>query len=168
MMLAIFSGTYATIVVIIPIVFIGGYVQTVLRPMALSLTIVLLASYIVSVTIIPILAPFILKKGGGENRFETALKRGSDRFVNSIRDMFTCMLGTALKYRFWFVAIAFLALVLTMKFVKPLVGQSVQPPMDTGIIKINFEAYANSSLAQSGEILARMEEIIKNRRVWWP
>ena len=61
-MLAIFSGTYATVVVLVPIIFIGGYVQTVLRPLSLSLTIALIASYVVSVTIIPILAPYILKK----------------------------------------------------------------------------------------------------------
>jgi multidrug efflux pump subunit AcrB len=162
-MLAIFSGTYATIVVIIPIVFIGGYVQTVLRPMALSLTIALVASYIVSVTIIPILAPFILKKNATENRFERFIKKGSDRFVNGIRDLFAGMLGTALRHRFWFVAVAFVVLMLTMKFAKPLVGQSVQPPMDTGIIKINFEADANSSLAQSNAILSRMEESIRKQ-----
>lgn len=162
-MLAIFSGTYATIVVIIPIVFIGGYVQTVLRPMALALTIALVASYIVSVTIIPILAPYILKKKATENRFERFIKKGSDRFVNSIRDLFAGMLGTALTHRFWFVLVAFAALVLTMKFAKPLVGQSVQPPMDTGIIKINFEADANSSLAQTGAILSRMEETIRKQ-----
>ena len=162
-MLAIFSGTYATIVVIIPIVFIGGYVQTVLRPMALSLTIALVASYIVSVTIIPILAPFILKKTAGENRFEAAIKRQSDRFVDGIRDLFTGLLGTALTHRFWFVAVAFVALVLTMNFVKPLVGQSIQLPMDTGIIKINFEADANSSLGQTNTILTRMEEAIKKQ-----
>ena len=162
-MLAIFSGTYATIVVIIPIVFIGGYVQTVLRPMALSLTIALIASYIVSVTIIPILAPFILKRNAGENRFEHAIKRQSDRFVNGIRDFFTNMLGIALNNRFWFVAVAFIVLVLTMNFAKPLVGQSIQPPMDTGIIKINFEADANSSLANTNAILTKMEEAIKKQ-----
>jgi multidrug efflux pump subunit AcrB len=162
-MLAIFSGTYATIVVIIPIVFIGGYVQTVLRPMALSLTIALIASYIVSVTIIPILAPFILKKGSAENRFERFIKRGSDLFVNGIRDFFSGMLATALKHRFWFVAAAFVILIITMNFVKPLVGQSVQPPMDTGIIKINFETDANSSLRQTDVVLSKMEEAIKKQ-----
>jgi len=162
-MLAIFSGTYATIVVILPIVFIGGYVQTVLRPMALSLTIALVASYIVSITIIPILAPFILKKTVGQNRFEAAVKRRSDRFVNGIRDFFVGMLGIALKHRFWFVGVAFVVLVLTMNFAKPLVGQSIQPPMDTGIIKITFEADANSSLGQTNAILTRMEEIIKKQ-----
>ena len=46
---------------------------------------------------------------------------------------------------------------------KPLVGQDVQPPMDTGIIKINFEADANSSLGQSDRILTRMEDVIRKQ-----
>ena len=75
-MLAIFSGTYATVVVLVPIIFIGGYVQTVLRPLSLSLTIALIASYVVSVTIIPILAPYILKKNARENRFEVWVRKG--------------------------------------------------------------------------------------------
>ena len=162
-MLAIFSGTYATIVVIIPIVFIGGYIQTVLRPMALALTIALIASYIVSVTIIPILAPFILKKSSTENRFERFIKRGSDFFVNGIRDFFSGILATALKHRLWFIAAAFIILIITMNFVKPLVGQSVQPSMDTGIIKINFETDANSSLKQTEEVLSKMEDAIKKQ-----
>ena len=161
-MLAIFSGTYATVVVLIPIIFIGGYVQTVLRPLSLSLTIALIASYVVSVTIIPILAPFILRKGTGESRFEQMIKKGSDRFVGAIRDFFVNILGFALKHRLMFLPPAFLLLMISANVVKPLIGQDVMPPMDTGIIKINFEADANSSLAQADAILTRMEKIIKD------
>lgn len=63
-MLAIVSGTYATVVVLLPIIYIGGFVQTVLRPLSLTLSIALIASYLVSVTILPILAPTLLKIGG--------------------------------------------------------------------------------------------------------
>lgn len=159
-MLAIFSGTYATVVVLLPIIFIGGYVQTVLRPLSLSLCIALVASYVVSVTIIPILAPYILKASHRNNRFERLISRGSDRFVGVIRDFFAGALDTALKHRFLVVVAAFVLLVVSGKFVQPLIGQDVQPPMDSGIIRINFEADANSSLAQANAVLARMEEII--------
>ena len=162
-MLAIFSGTYATVAVLVPIVFIGGYVQTVLRPLSLSLCIALIASYIVSVTIIPIMAPFILKKDHKPNRLEAIVSRWSNRFVNSIRDFFLNSFDTALKHRLLFIMVAFIVLILTMKLVKPLVGQDVQPPMDTGIVKINFEADANSSLAQADAILLRMEEVIRRQ-----
>lgn len=162
-MLAIFSGTYATIVVLVPIIFIGGYVQTVLRPLSLSLTIALIASYIVSVTIIPIFAPYILKASHRNNRFENFISKGSDWFVNAIRDFFAGILDTALKHRLLFVAAAFILMMVSGQFVKPLIGQDIQPPMDTGIIKINFDADANSSLAQTDEVVSQMEKIIRNQ-----
>ena len=112
-MLAIFSGTYATVVVLVPIIFIGGYVQTVLRPLSLSLCIALVASYVVSVTIIPILAPFLLKRSHQPNRLEVLVSKGSDRFVHGIRDFFLGSLDTALRHRFSFIAGAFLLLVVT-------------------------------------------------------
>jgi multidrug efflux pump subunit AcrB len=163
-MLAIFSGTYATIVVLVPIIFVGGFVQTVLRPLSLSLCIALVASYLVSVTIIPILAPVILKVSYKNNRFERFIARGSGRFVNVIRNFFVGSLDTALRYRFAFVAGAVILWAVSIKFAQPLVGTNVQAPMDTGIIKINFEADANSSLAQANRVLTRMEEIINHQK----
>lgn len=162
-MLAIFSGTYATVVVLLPIIFIGGYVQTVLRPLTLSLTIALIASYVVSVTIIPILAPYILKRDAKENRFERLIRRGSDRFINAIRDFFEGVLDFALKHRLLFVVVAFAVLVVSLEYARPLIGQDVQPPMDTGIIKINFEADGNASLAEVNALLGQMEEIINRQ-----
>ena len=79
--------------------------------------------------------------------------------VNRIRDFFAGMLGTALKHRFWFVAVAFLVLVVTINLSSRSSGGR-QPPMDTGIVKINFETDANTSLPQSNAILARMEAAI--------
>lgn len=163
-MLAIFSGTYATVVVLVPIIFIGGYVQTVLRPLALSLSIALIASYIVSVTIIPILAPAILKRTHQPNRLEAWVKKGSDLFIYTIRDFFVNTLDLALRHRILFILVAFVILVLTSKFVRPLVGQNIMPPMDTGIIKINFEADSNSSLSQAHAILQQMEGFIKKQK----
>ena len=63
-----------------------------------------------------------------------------------------------------FVLVAFVILILSGKFVQPLIGQDVMPPMDTGIIKINFEADSNSSLIQANAILSRMETIIQGEK----
>ncbi len=60
-MLADWAGTYTTVIVLLPIMFIGGYVQKILRPFTVVLSLSLLASYIVSVTVIPILAPYIIQ-----------------------------------------------------------------------------------------------------------
>ncbi|HOI16200.1 MAG TPA: efflux RND transporter permease subunit [Geobacteraceae bacterium] len=162
-MLAIFSGTYATVVVLVPIIFIGGYVQTVLRPLALSLSIALIASYIVSVTIIPIFAPSILKRQAKPNRLEAVLKKWSDAGIGAVRDFFAGSLEFAIRHRVAFILVALVILIGTNKFIKPLIGQNIMPPMDTGIVKINFESDANSSLGQTQDLLQRMEEVIKKQ-----
>ncbi|MEW6118147.1 MAG: efflux RND transporter permease subunit [Nitrospirota bacterium] len=159
-MLAIFSGTYATIMVLLPIIFIGGYVQTVLRPLSLTLSIALAVSYIVSVTVIPLFAPLILKAEAKKNRLEQATQLFDRYVISPIRDFFVGLLGTALKHRALFLAGAVIVLVFSMRQM-PLVGRDLMPPMDTGIIKVAFEADSNTSLLTTETLLNNMEEIIK-------
>ncbi|MFN3395676.1 MAG: efflux RND transporter permease subunit, partial [Thermodesulfovibrionales bacterium] len=159
-MLAIFSGTYATIMVLIPIIFIGGFVQTILRPLSVTLTIALAASYIVSVTVIPLFAPLILKAEAKKNRLERLIQLFDRYIISPIRDFFVGILNTALKHRVLFLIGAAVALLFSMKQM-PLVGRDLMPPMDTGIIKVNFETDSNTSLSHVEDILNRMEDVIK-------
>ena len=163
-MLAIFSGTYATVMVLLPIIFIGGFVQTVLRPLSISLTVALMASYIVSVTIIPLLAPFILKRGGGgeRNRFERLVYKFDQYVVDPIREFYVRLTKIALRRRLLFLVVGVILLVVSGRQM-PLVGRNLMPPMDTGIIKINFETDANTSLAATETAMSHMEEIIQAR-----
>ena len=163
-MLAIFSGTYATVMVLVPIIFIGGFVQTVLRPLSVSLTVALLASYVVSVTVIPLLAPFVLRRsaGKGRNRFERVVAQ-FDRFVvGPIRDFYVRLTGTALRHRAAFLMVAVVLLVVSARQMG-LIGRDLMPPMDTGIVKVAFETDANSSLAATEARLSEMERIIRER-----
>lgn len=161
-MLAIFSGTYATVMVLLPIIFIGGYVQTVMRPLSIALVLALTASYVVSVTVIPLLAPWLLRRstGTGRNRFERVIARFDQAVVGPIRDFYVRLTGFALRNRWWFLGGAFVLLAVSLRQM-PLVGRNLMPPMDTGIIKINFETDANTSLAQTEQTLTRMEQIIR-------
>ncbi len=159
-MLAIFSGTYATIMVLVPIVFIGGFVQTILRPLSVTLIIALAASYIVSVTVIPLFAPLILRAEAKKNRLEKLVQLFDRHVLSPVRDFFVGILGTALKHRALFIIGALVALVFSMRQM-PLVGRDLMPPMDTGIIKVNFEADSNTSLNETENILDKMEGLIK-------
>ena len=163
-MLAIFSGTYATVMVLLPIIFIGGFVQTVLRPLSISLVVALIASYVISVTVIPLLAPVILrrKSGAGRNRFERVVSRFGTWVVDPVRDFYVGLTAFALKHRFWFIPPAMILLVLSLRQM-PLIGRDLMPPMDTGIVKINFETDANTSLAKTESTLSRMEQLIRKR-----
>ena len=163
-MLAILSGTYATVVVLLPIIYIGGFVQTVLRPLSLTLSIALLASYLVSITILPILAPFILRLGGRAEKW--GWEKKLDRLVNGtilhrIQEFFVRAVEVALRRKTLFIVPAVLLLVLAGRLVLPLVGRDLMPPMDTGIFRVTFEAYPNASLAEAETLLTMAEKTIR-------
>jgi multidrug efflux pump subunit AcrB len=163
-MLAVFSGTYATIMVLVPIIFIGGYVQTVLRPLAVTLSIALAASYVVSVTVIPLLAPLLLRRaaGKGRNRFEGLAYRFDRAVVEPIRDFYVRLTAVALRHRGWFL-LAGVVLFFLSAAQMPLVGRDLMPPMDSGIVKVNFETDANTSLSATEAALARLEQSVRAR-----
>jgi multidrug efflux pump subunit AcrB len=163
-MLAIFSGTYATVMVLVPIVFIGGFVQTVLQPLAVTLIVALAASYVVSVTVIPLLAPLLLRRhtGTGRNRFERLVFRFDEWVVEPIRDFYVRLTAYALGHRALFVVAGVVLFVLSARQMT-LVGRDLMPPMDAGIVKINFETDANTSLQATERALAGMEAIVLSR-----
>ncbi|MCF8044747.1 MAG: efflux RND transporter permease subunit, partial [Desulfarculaceae bacterium] len=51
-----FGGTVTTLAVLLPIMFAGGYSEKILRPLTVVLSLALISSFVVSVTIIPLLA----------------------------------------------------------------------------------------------------------------
>ena len=165
-MLAILSGTYATVVVLVPIIFIGGFVQTVLRPLALTLSIALLASYVVSVTILPILAPVVLRLGGRieRSRWEHAMERFVlGKVLGPIQEFFARAVRFALRHPLPLLLPAVMMLVLAGRVLMPLVGRDLMPPMDTGIFRVSFEAYPNTSLVRAEELLSKVEGIVKEQ-----
>ncbi len=163
-MLAIFSGTYATVMVLLPIIFIGGYVQTVLRPLSISLVIALAASYVVSVTVIPLLAPLLLKRGQGarRNRVERVVGRFQTWVVDPVRSFYVRLTTYALDHRLTFILPAIVMTVVAARQM-PLVGRDLMPPMDAGIVKVAFETDANTSLDRTEATLTKMEAIIRAR-----
>ena len=162
-MLAILSGTYATVVVLLPIIFIGGFVQTVLRPLSLTLSIALIASYVVSVTILPILAPFILRLGGRVERWKWELKLDrlvTGKVLHAIQEFFVSAVEFALGHKLVFILPAIMMLVFTGRVLMPLIGRDLMPPMDTGIFRVTFEAYPNTSLTETEGLLTEVESVI--------
>ena len=88
---AITASTLTTVAVFLPIAFVGGLAGELFRPFALTVTIALLASLLVSLTIVPVLAYWFLgtppaqpprrtrwrsRRGGREAEQRTLLQRG--------------------------------------------------------------------------------------------
>ncbi|MEV6877301.1 efflux RND transporter permease subunit [Amycolatopsis sp. NPDC051128] len=59
---AVTSSTLTTVAVFLPIAFVGGFVGELFTPFAITVTVALLASLLVSLTVVPVLAYWFLKR----------------------------------------------------------------------------------------------------------
>jgi len=163
-MQASFSGTFSTIIVLVPIMFVGGYVEKVMFPLAIVLTIALLSSFAVSVTIIPLIAPYIILKSGRQewpvlaflNRLATRFQRV---FVDQARDFFGATFEFANRHKVLFLAGVLILLPVSL-FQMRVVGQDLMPPMDTGIVQVKVEAETDFPLTRTEELLTAIEAVV--------
>ena len=160
--LADFAGTITTIAVLLPIMFIGGYVQRVLRQFTVVLSLALISSYLISITIIPLLAPKILNKKENINIIDKFLSKISNFLLDILRKFFVSLFRFAVNKKILFIGPLGIGLLIISMKQMPLVGKDLMPPMDTGIVKISFETEPNSSINHTESIVNKMETIIKN------
>ncbi len=163
-MFADLSGTITTMAALFPIMFVGDYPQTIFQPLVSTLLIALAASYIISITTVPLLSlkflaidsPWILKA-------ERAFSRITDSFNDGARKMFASMAERAMdskKMTVLYFATLIALFVVSARVVMPIVGQELMPPMDTGIVKIDVTIDPNLPIERSEEVLKRIDKAI--------
>jgi multidrug efflux pump subunit AcrB len=160
--LADFAGTITTLTVLVPIMFVGGYSQKILRPLTVVLSLALLASFVVSVTVIPLLAPKLMKPGRQENRIETVLQRLCEFWITPLQKFFIRSFRLASSKWGLIILPILIGLLLISLRQMPLAGRDLMPAMDTGIVKIEFETWPNSTIEQTGMVVENMERFIKH------
>ncbi|NPA94057.1 MAG: efflux RND transporter permease subunit, partial [Thermodesulfobacteria bacterium] len=160
-LLADWAGTYTTVIVLLPIMFIGGYVQRILRQFTVVLALSLIASYIISVTVIPLLAPYLVQGKHKKNFLEKLADLFGIYILDPVRDFFVQLAHFAIRHKLLFIIPGIILFGISMKVVMPLAGRDLMPPMDTGIVKIAFEAESDSSISQVETIAKKVEKILE-------
>ncbi len=161
-LLADWAGTYTTVIVLLPIMFIGGYVQRILRQFTVVLALSLIASYVISVTVIPLLAPYLVQGQHKKNFLEKLADLFGIYILGPVRDFFVQLAHFAIRHKLLFIVPGIILFAISMKVVMPLAGRDLMPPMDTGIVKISFEAESDSSISQVEAIAKRVEKILED------
>ncbi len=159
-LLADWAGTYTTVIVLVPIMFVGGYVQKILRQFTVVLALALLSSYIISITVIPLLAPYLVQARSRKNRLEQVTDLFGRYVLDPVRNFFVRLAHFAIRHKLLFIIPGILLFIISMKVVMPLAGRDLMPPMDTGIVKIAFEAESDSSISQVEQIAKKVEAIL--------
>ncbi|NPA57706.1 MAG: efflux RND transporter permease subunit, partial [Aquificae bacterium] len=163
-MFAVLAGTIATSVVLIPLLFVGDYPEKIFRPLAETLLIAVIVSYFVSITLIPLLAPYLLKKTAEKSRIERAVYRISESILKPLKNLYTSAVSLVFRKN-WLAVPYFLVVVvlfvISVKVILPVVGKEIMPPMDTGIVKGSITTDSNLSIHQVREIVEKISRMLE-------
>lgn len=150
---AITASTLTTLSVFLPIVFVSGIVGTIFREFAFTISFSLLASLAVALTIVPVMAAYLLKK---PRKNKEQLRQQSD-FYQGYRQMVKWALG----HRKSVIALA-LILLLAGGAGMWSVGSEFLPTMDEGTFITKVEMPAGTGLKKTDEVTAKIEKILAN------
>jgi len=163
-MFADLSGTITTMIALAPMLFVGGYPQTVFQPLVATLLLALLASYVISITAVPLLSLRLLAL---DNKYlmiaEDFFHRMTVKANEVTHSFFAAALALALRSKLaatGYVVLLLVLFVMSVRGVMPTVGQELMPPMDTGGTKISIVTDANLPIEESQRILEKANKII--------
>ena len=127
----------------IPIFALQRHEGRIFQPMALSVSTALVGSLIFSLTLVPLLAYWMLRRG---------LPHGDNRIVAAAKRLYTPVLDWALEQRRAVAAIALLAFGLSIGVASRL-GSEFLPELDEGTIWVNLRLPASVSMQEATRIL---------------
>jgi multidrug efflux pump len=150
----IVSLTISLIAVLIPLLFMGDIVGRLFREFAITLSVTILVSAVVSLTLTPMMCSRLLHEKKQQGRFYEA----SERVFQKAIDIYAFTLRWVLRFRVVTLLIAFATLGLTI-WLYIIVPKGFFPVQDTGVIQGISEASQSISfpaMAQKQEALAKV------------
>ena len=154
----IISLTVSLIAVLIPLLFMGDVVGRLFREFAITLSVTILISAVVSLTLVPMACAKLLKPETPHDQ-ENAFQRGSREAFDWIIEMYGHALTWVLDHQPFTLLIALATFVLTaMLYV--MIPKGFFPLQDTGVIQAISEAPQSVSYAAMAERQQQLASII--------
>lgn len=147
---AIVSSTITTVVVFLPLGLVGGITGEFFLPFALTVVFALLASLIVAITIVPILAKYAFKKVKPEKN-DGPLQRGYEKLIKA-----------SLNHKFLVLFTSFILLGGSF-FLASKLGMVFLPNEEQKTLTVNVELPAGTNVTKTNEISLEVEEYLAER-----
>ncbi|SDI67131.1 hydrophobic/amphiphilic exporter-1, HAE1 family [Halanaerobium congolense] len=151
--MAIAASTVTTVVVFLPIVFVEGMAGQLFKDLALTVAFSLIASLIVALTLIPMLASKILKVT--QKELDRTEKEGR------IRIIYRKALSRVLKHR-WVVVVLLVIMLIGSLALIPQIGFEFMPSTDQGAFSVSYELPVGTALSRSNEVSTEIESVLMN------
>jgi multidrug efflux pump subunit AcrB len=164
-------STLSICIVFVPMFLLAGIAKFLFIPLAEAVVFAMLASYLLSRTLVPTLAKFWLKKHDNDpqrknsnflGRFQARFERGFE----TMRDGYRNLLAAALRSGPRFAAIFLAAMAATALLAFPLgplpgLGQDFFPTVDGGQIKLHMRARTGTRIEETAALCDAVENTIR-------
>ncbi len=160
---AVTASTFTTVAVFFPIVFVEGIAGQLFKDMALTVTFSLLASLVVSLTLVPMLSSAMQKENTKE-RFSKGLKfifKPLDKVYDKIFSSYAKVQEISFTRRKTIlvtVVLIFFAAIFMSRFM----GQELIPVISQGEFLINVEFTPGTSLKENASIISDISDTLKD------
>ena len=164
-------STLAICIVFIPMFFLAGIAKFLFVPLAEAVVFAMLASYILSRTLVPTLAKYWLKLHDphAHDNARNALVRFQGKFeqrFEAFRDRYHALLESALKSGPRFAGLFLLAMAATALIAFPIgplpgLGQDFFPSVDAGQIKLHVRARSGTRIEETAALCDQVEATIR-------
>jgi multidrug efflux pump subunit AcrB len=163
-------STLSICIVFVPMFFLSGVARYLFVPMAEAVVFAMLASYLLSRTLVPTMSKYLLhehddaeasKKRGSRNpftRFQSAFEAGFERFRRGYIGLLTFCVDHSGAFLIVFFAAALASLGLT-----PWLGQDFFPSVDAGQFKIHVRAHTGTRIEETAALCDRIEQTIRQQ-----
>ncbi len=155
--MAITASTLTTIAVFFPMIFAKGITGKMTQALALSIAFSLLASLFVALTIVPMVASVLFKKGNNNN-IESKLKMKTREF-RRMRDLYRTMLNKTLRRRGLVLVVTLGVFLLSFALIS-LVGTEFMPAQDQDMLILQIKLPVGTALDETDRVVKMAEDIV--------
>ena len=158
-------------IVFVPMFFLPGVAGFLFVPMALSVVFAMIASFLLSRTLVPTMAMYLLRPHAPGHEHEAGapgpsqnplirLQRAFEKRFEHLRETYAGFLERALGNRTPFI-VGFMVCVLLSFLLVPFLGQNFFPSVDAGSITMHVRAPVGTRIEESSAIFDRIEQRIR-------
>jgi CzcA family heavy metal efflux pump len=159
-----FVSTICICIVFVPMFFLAGVARYLFVPMAEAVVFAMLASYVLSRTLVPTMAKFLLKEheheqGDSRNPF-VRLQRWIDSGFLAMRRGYRGALAACVARRRLFVVVFLGACAVSLVLVR-WVGEDFFPAVDGGQFKLHLRAPSGTRIEETAALTDRVEQTLR-------
>jgi multidrug efflux pump subunit AcrB len=156
-------STLCICIVFLPMFLLDGVARYLFVPLAEAVVFAMLSSYVLSRTLVPTLAMYLLKDKRHEpnppNIF-ARLQHGFEKGFESVRNAYSGLLTSLVVHRKLFIP-AFLGACLCGVFLVPWLGQDFFPDTDSGQFILHVRARTGTRIEETARLFDLVEDIIR-------